>query len=225
MRYSFRSFSFDLERLGEARLLDDAADLGRDRAEEPHLVGAEAPAAKGLHDQHTERTAPRHHRHAEERVVPLLTRLRKILVPRVGHRIDDHHRLELLEDEAGEALVDAHFDLADRLAVEALGGPEGQAPLARIVDVERADFRLHPLGDDLHDPLERALQVVRVRDDGADVVEQRKAGAATDASRGTRRLSARFSRDFLPFRTFRHGRGIIAEAASPSQRADQVGRP
>src|SRR5689334_13529325 len=65
-----------LERLEETRLHDDAARLRRDRAQESELVRRETPAPERLHDEHTERTTPLRDRHAEKRMVTLLTGLR-----------------------------------------------------------------------------------------------------------------------------------------------------
>ena len=138
-RYSRRSCSL-LRRSSTSRACTSTpATLRRDGAQEPDLAARELPAPQRLHDQHAERRAALEDRDAEERVVALLARLREELVARVGHGIDDHHRLELLDDHAGEALADAHRHLADGAAVEAGGGAQGEAlRRAGLEQIDRA---------------------------------------------------------------------------------------
>ena len=164
-----------------------AAHLRRDGAQQPHLVAREAAAPQRLHDQHAERRAALDDRHAEERVVALLAGLREELVARVGERIDDHHRLELLDHHAGQAFADRHRHLADGAALETGGRPQREPLGPRIEQVDRADVGARALGDHLDDPLQRLLEVLGARGGRGDVLEDGEAVAALAGLRRVRR--------------------------------------
>ncbi len=160
-----------LQRLGEPELHDDPRHLRGDRLQEPEFVAAEASPPERLDHEHAERFLAIEDRHAEKRVVTLLAGLGEILVSGVRERIDDHHRLEPLEHEAGQAFVEPHAHLADGRPVEPLGRPQRELAGTRLVDVERADLRVGAFRDHANDRLERLLEIVGARDDGADVLE------------------------------------------------------
>ena len=205
---------FALEGLEKARLDDDAAHLRGDRAQQAQLVRREPPAPQRLHDQDAERCALLGDRHAEERVVALLAGLGEVLVARVRQRIDDHHRLVLLDDHAGEAFVDAHRHLADGGALETGGRPQRQPLILGIEEVERADLGAHLLGDDLDDVLERLLEILRMTGERTDVLEQREPVALAPAV--TRH---RLARGGFSVAHHVHDRGRIA-ACSDDVRAE-----
>src|SRR5688500_5076717 len=101
----------------------------------------------------------------------LLVSFRKIFIARMSERIGDHHRLHSLNDQTGKTLASGHGDFVDRFPIQTLGGSERQPILVSIEDINRANFRLHAVRYRRDDALERLLQVVRMADEGADILE------------------------------------------------------
>ncbi len=173
-----------LQVLEQPGLHDDTADLRGDGAQQAQLVRGELPPAERLHDEHADRGATLDDRHSDEGVVLLLPRLGEELVAGVHDGVDRHHRLELLDRHAGQPLIDAHRDLADRARGKPGGRPQGQPLGARIEDVEGADVGAGALRHHLDDALQRLLQVLGARGERADVLEDLEALGAAAAALG-----------------------------------------
>ena len=63
-------------------------------------------------------------------------------------------------DQADQALVGGHADLADGFLVQALGGHQHKAIAFRVEQVDRADLTAHSLAHSLHDNAQRRLEVL-----------------------------------------------------------------
>jgi len=96
---------------------------------------------------------------------------RKILITWVSEGIGDHHRLHSLDYQSGETFARTHGNFADGLRVQSHSRVQGQTVLFAIENIDRADFGLHPVGDGGDDSIERLLQIVRVADQRADILE------------------------------------------------------
>ena len=69
-------------------------------------------------------------------------------------------RLFARTNQADQALVGRHADLADGFLVQALGGHQHKAVGFRIEQVDRADLAAHGLAHPLHDNAQRRLEVL-----------------------------------------------------------------
>ena len=101
----------------------------------------------------------------------LLVRFGEIFVARMRQGIGDHDRLHALDNQSGQTLAGAHGDFIDRFAVQAHGGAESQAVFIAIQNIDGANFRLHPVRDSGNYAIEGLLQIVRVADEGADILK------------------------------------------------------
>src|SRR5215831_14920531 len=102
----------------------------------------------------------------------LLPGIGEELEARMDRRVGHSHRLHGLDHEAGEPLVDLHLHLADRAAVEAGRCPESEGLRGGVEEVDRADLRAYAIRHHLHDTVEGLLQVLRLADQGADMLEE-----------------------------------------------------
>ena len=101
-------------------------------------------------DQHAEHAAGAHDRHAGERVVDLLTRLRAVGELRMALRVVERERPGVGGDVADQALADPQAGAVHGRGIEALGG-EQLEHLAGAQQVDRADLGHHLVGDQAHD--------------------------------------------------------------------------
>ena len=103
-----------------------------------------------LHDQHAMHAAGAHDRHAGERVIDLLTRLRAVGELRMGLRVVERQRPGMRGDVADQALADPQAGAMHGRGIEALGG-EQLEHLAGAQQVDRAHLGHHLVGDQAHD--------------------------------------------------------------------------
>ena len=115
-----------------------------------------------LHDQHAERTPCPQHRHAEERVVNLLARLRQIGEGRMLLRVRKVQRPCAGRDRADETLAEPQLRKVNRARVQTLGGVQLEHGIG-AQDVERAHLGHHVLGDVADDLVEPLLWPKRFR--------------------------------------------------------------
>ena len=169
---------FVLEGIQKARLNHDAGDLGGDGLEQADLVARKLPAARGLDHQDSQRIPPLDQGHPEEGMEALFSCLGKIFVAGVRQGVHYHDGAHPFDDQAGQPLVDAHGDLSDRFLVQTHGGAQGKTGLLAVVEVERADLRFHAPGDNGHDVFESLLQILGVRDQSADILQDHQVGNA-----------------------------------------------
>ena len=165
-----------LERFLNTGLHDDVGDLRRDRLQQPHLGPRKPPPAAALHDHHPEQAAGVRHRQPEKRMETLLAGLGKVFVAFVGHGVWHHDRLAGLDHQPGETFVLVHADLADGCAVEAGRGPQREAFLPGVEQVEGAHVGAHPLGDDAGTFLQGVPQVLRAREQRVEILKQLRVG-------------------------------------------------
>ena len=186
----------DAEALERHRAADgDRRALGRDRlqfARRDHLgeqhrgrlkrldlffrIGA--PGAI-LHHEHADRGPAPQHRHAEERLIDLFTRLGLVGKRRMMLRVGERQRLGAGGDEADQALPRPHGGQMHGFPVEPLGGEQLERPV-RAHDIERANLRHHVRGDQDHDAVQARLCGDGLRHDLAEPPQQ-QTGAARRA--------------------------------------------
>ena len=103
-----------------------------------------------LHHQHAEHAAGAHDRHAGERVIDLLARLRTVGELRMALRVVERQRPGVRGDVADQALADPQARAMHGRGIEALGG-EQLEHLAGAQQVDRAHLGHHLVGDQAHD--------------------------------------------------------------------------
>ena len=148
-----------------ARLLQQLGVLDRSRHERRGLgEEVEHPAVElarclGVqHDDPDDLARARRHRHGDHRLEALLVQLGHVLHARVGERVlaDELGRV-VAGHPAREPLVDAELDLADEVRVDPRRGVQPQA--APLAQVDEARVAARGLREDLHDPVEHAIQI------------------------------------------------------------------
>ena len=143
---------------------------GRDQLRQHHGDGLQrldlffvvVAARAVLHDQHAEHAAGAHDRHAGQRMVDLLARLRAIGVLRMALRVVERQRPGVGGDVADQALADPQARAVHGRRIEALGGEQLQH-FAGPQQVDRADLGHHLVGDQAHDLAQRVLDGVGTR--------------------------------------------------------------
>ena len=92
-------------------------------------------------------------------MVTFLSGFREVLVARVRGSIHHDYRTPSFNNKAGQSLVDSHGDAPDSTVIQPLRRAEHE-PFASVVEqVNGAHLRLHPLGHDGHDAVQRSLQI------------------------------------------------------------------
>ena len=141
---------------------------GRDQLRQHHGDGLQrldlflvvlAPRAV-LHDQHAEHAPGAHDRHAGQRMVDLLARLRAVGELRMALRVGERQRPGVGGDVADQALADPQARAVHGRGIEALGG-EQLEHLAGAQQVDRADLGHHLVGDQAHDLAQRCPRRTR----------------------------------------------------------------
>src|SRR5713226_1163943 len=136
-------------------------DLVGGGTEQANLALVEFAPLQGLRDQHSERLLVAvKNGYAQKSVKPLFASFGEVLVARMADRVGNVDRFVLLENQPDQPFVDAHRDLSDRFAIEADGGAQHHPLALWIEHVERANLRLHSVGDRLDYLVERVAQVV-----------------------------------------------------------------
>ena len=159
------SFVTTIERIDEARVLDDSDQLCRDRRQRLDLLHLVIPASAGLDDERSHRAVANGQRDAQVRVKLLLASLGKVHVARVDGRILHRERAELADDSTGESLPEFQSHLAEGRLVEPVRRRESELPVRGIQQVDRADIGAHLLGDELHCAIQNLGQRMRTLND------------------------------------------------------------
>jgi hypothetical protein len=147
------------EGFAEPEMRQDLRDLRRRSAQQRGLGAREAPARQGLRHQHPDGLLPPFlDRNPEKRVESFLAGFGEVFVARMAHRVGDRHRLAFFDHQPNQPLAHAHRHSSDRLAVETHGCAQDQPLALGIEQIQRADLRLHPLGDRRDDLVESFAQ-------------------------------------------------------------------
>ncbi|MCY1527465.1 hypothetical protein D9M68_625330 [compost metagenome] len=148
------------DRAGRLGMRDDPGELRAHGHQEGFFALVELTALLLLDHQHTHHLAVVNDRGAEEGGITLLAGFSEVTVTRVFGGILQVERLFTGTDQADQAFVGRHADLADGALVQALGGHQHETIGLRIEQVDRADLAAHGLFDPQHDDAQRRLQVL-----------------------------------------------------------------
>ena len=143
---------------------------GRDQLRQHHGDGLQrldlffvvVAARAVLHHQHAQHAAGAHDRHAGQRMVDLLARLRAVGELRMALRVGQRQRPVMGGDVADQALADPQARAVHGRGIEALGGEQFQH-FAGPQQVDRADLGHHLVGDQAHDLAQRVLDGLGTR--------------------------------------------------------------
>ena len=143
---------------------------GRDQLRQHHGDGLQrldlffvvVAARAVLHHQHAQHAAGPHDRHAGQRMVDLLARLRSVGVLWMALRVGQRQRPVMGGDVADQALADPQARAVHGRGIEALGGEQFEH-FAGAQQVDRADLGNHLVGDQAHDLAQRVLDGVGTR--------------------------------------------------------------
>ena len=104
---------------------------------------------------------------------------------RIGRHVRDHHRRARRRDAARHALADRDVGAADLVAIEPVGGRQGQARLVAVQQVERRDARSERVAGAVDDRVEELVPRPGGRRQSRDMVEEAE---TLELLRGRRRI-------------------------------------
>src|SRR6185369_8685115 len=83
-----------------------------------------------------------------------------------------HDHAAALNDQTGEAFVDLHGNPVNRSLRKTLGGLQQQRLSILLQQIDRADVGLHAFGHYGNNIVESFMQIMRMQDDGTDVLKR-----------------------------------------------------
>ena len=159
------------DRFQQAGVDDDGRSLKGDGRQGADVFGAELARFLGLDGENPDRGLAVEQGEAEKRMEALFAGFLEIAVTGMFFRLLDCHHRAFFRRQAGETFADFHGDLADRLAGQALAGAKTQGLLIVFNQVDGADFGTHAFGNQGDDVFQGFIEVVRLVDQGADILE------------------------------------------------------
>ena len=161
------------EELAErAGLADDRRHLrARRREQADHVLAVRARLHRLQHQDALQQTAV-DQRHAEERVIRVLTGFAEVLEARMARGVLHHLRHKCFADEAGEAFREPHANPAHALRAQADRRGQHQRRSIGLEQVHRAHVAREALLDEADDVGERLGGITAVRHQPADFLER-----------------------------------------------------
>ncbi len=153
---------------------DDPGELRAHGDQEGFLAFVELATLLLLDDQDPDHAAVVDDRCAEEGGEALFTGFGEVAITRVIGGVFQVQRLFPGTDQADQAFVGGHADLADGALVQALGGHQHEAVGLRVEQVDRADLAAHGLFHAQDNDPQRRLEIfggVHFLDDLAQRIE------------------------------------------------------
>ena len=148
--------------------------LGEQRRRGQHrldLIFAIGVRIAVLHHQHAQRLAGAQHRHAEERLERIFTGFRPIGESGVRRGVVEAERFGLRRDQADEAFAQPERRHVHGAGREAAGREQLEGAVI-AQHVERADVRVHVVGNETDDLVEPSLRSQRLRHGFAQLLQQ-----------------------------------------------------
>ena len=158
--------AYQVEQLG---VDDDRREQLGAGLEQHGVVIVETARLPTLDDQHPNRPSLHHQRCCNERFEPLFTRLGEVLVRGISARVFDRDRLATLSRQTHQALPESQSHAAHGTRDQTDRRAQRQMGEVGVSQVDAANIRIQPLGDQICDIRERFPEVVRPGDDLRDV--------------------------------------------------------
>ncbi len=154
-----------------ASFADERRKLRSRHRQQADILLREEAGLACLHDEHALQDTAIDHGNAEERMVGILARFRKIFETRVRGRIRHDDRTHLLRDETDEAFARAHPDTAHAVGPQPNRGGEHEAGTIGLEQINGADVGGKATPDEMDDVGEGNGRGPAMRDEPADFVE------------------------------------------------------
>jgi len=148
------------DRTGRLGMGDNTGKLRAHGDEEGFFTLVELAAFLLLDDQYAHHPTVVDDRRTEKGGITFLAGFGEVAIAWVFGGVFEVERLFAGADQADQAFVGRHADLADGALVEAFGGHQDEAFGFRIEQIDRADLATHGLPDSQHDDAQRRLEVL-----------------------------------------------------------------
>ena len=159
------------EAIESAGFADDGCDLRGGLAEHVNFFFVKDARVDGLNDQNALQDAAVDERNSEKRLVGVFAGFTKIFKARMVVGLLNRDRTDLFCDEAGEALVNGHAQLADALGAQADGGGEDEVGAVGLEQISGANLGLKALGDEGDDVHQSLGGLAFLSGEGGDLIE------------------------------------------------------